>query len=466
MSIKKSQAYRKVLIMGLGLHGGGVGSANFFAKRSKKVIVTDLKSKKELKPSLTELKKNKNIRYVLGQHRMKDFLGTDLIIQGAGIPDDSPYLVTARKNYIPIDTDIGIFFELCPVPIIGITGSKGKSTTASLIAAMLREKYEAPRVHTRGIFGGIRRSISAEADKKVFLAGNIRISVFDILPRLTKDSSVILELSSWQLEGLSHHKKSPHVAVITNILREHLNKYKNFQHYARAKSYIFAFQKKTDYAILNKNDPLLKKMARGVKSKTIFFGKTKSTIHNPNLQGEHNKANIAAAETIASLYGISKKRQRLALEKFKGLEGRLQYIATKRGVLFYNDTTATMPDATIAALRTLKPKQGGKIILIAGGADKKLNFYEFARAITRHVEILILLPGDATKKIKNILHKQKLQRLQTYSTISMNNAVQLAYRHSQKGDIILLSPGAASFGMFQNEFERGEQFVKYVRLIK
>ncbi len=439
MLFQKSQVYEKVLIMGLGLHGGGVGAARFFPKQSKEVVVTDLKSKKDLAPSLAELKKFKNIRYVLRHHRIKDFLGADLIIQGAGIPDNSLYLVAARKKQIPIDTDIGIFFETCPAPIIGITGSKGKSTTASLAYAMLKQKY-----------------------KKVFLAGNIRISVFDILPRITKDSIVVLELSSWQLEGLAHHKKSPHVAVVTNILREHLNKYKSFGHYAKAKSYIFAFQKKTDYAILNKDDALLKKMARRVKSKIIFFRNTKTAVHNLNLQGEHNKSNIAAAEAIASLYGISKTQQRRTIEKFKGLEGRLQYITTKKGISFYNDTTATMPDATIAALRTLKPKQGGNIILIAGGADKKLDFHELAREITKRVKILILLPGDATKKIRQLTTDNQ-QQLQQYDAQTMKQAVTKAWHFAKKGDIVLLSPGAASFGIFQNEFDRGKQFVKSVK---
>lgn len=447
MSVKKSQVYGKVLIMGLGLHGGGAGAAKFFAKRSKKIIVTDLKSQKELLPSLAKLKQFKNIRYVLGRHRMKDFLSADLIIQGAGISDSSPYLVAARKNHIPIDTDIGIFFELCPAPIIGITGSKGKSTVASLAHAMLKEKY-----------------------KNVFLGGNIGISAFDILPRVSRDAIVVLELSSWQLEGLARHKKSPHIAVITNILREHLNTYKNFASYAKAKSHIFAFQKKTDYAVFNKNDFLLKKMARAVKSKKIFFRKTKISVRNPNLQGGHNKSNIAAAKTVASLYGVSRAAQRRAIKKFKGLEGRLQYVGIKKGVLFYNDTTATMPDATVAALKTLKPKQNGRIILIAGGADKKLDFRELAREILKRARILILLPGDATKKIKKFLLKKrmskKLQKLQMHDATSMQDAVTKAAKVAHAGDIILLSPAAASFGLFQNEFDRGEQFVKIVNSLK
>lgn len=434
---------QKVLIMGLGLHGGGVGAAKFFAKQSKEVIVTDLKLKKELLPSLAKLKQFKNIRYALGKHRIKDFLSANLIIQGAGIPDDSPYLIAARKNHIPIDTDIGIFFERCPAPIIGITGSKGKSTVASLACAMLKQKY-----------------------KKVFLGGNIRISVFDILPRVTRDSIVVLELSSWQLEGLSHHKKSPHVAVITNILREHLNKYKNFASYAKAKSYIFAFQKQTDYAVLNKNDFWVQKMARNIISKKIFFGKTKIVVQNPNLQGEHNTSNIAAAEAIVSLYGVSRTARRRAVKNYKGLEGRLQYVGTKKGVLFYNDTTATMPDATVAALKTLKPKRGGKIILIAGGADKKLDFRKLAREIAQRVSILILLPGDATKKIKSQIANHVAQKkITAYEAKNMPDAVSIAVSSAVKNDVVLLSPAAASFGLFQNEFDRGVQFVNRVKKI-
>ncbi len=198
---------KKVIIFGLGLLGGGVGAARFFARAGAKVTVTDIKKREQLKESIEKLKKFK-INFVLGKHRKEDFLNTDIVIKGPGVPSNSPYLEIARKNNVLIETDIGIFFQLCKVPIIGITGSKGKSTTAALTYNVLKTKY-----------------------KNTLLGGNIGISVLDLVNKIKKNSLIVLELSSWQLEGLLSCKKSPHVAVITNIFPEHLNRYKNFNEY-------------------------------------------------------------------------------------------------------------------------------------------------------------------------------------------------------------------------------------------
>lgn len=430
---------KKILIVGLGLHGGGAGAARFFARCGAQVTVTDSKSKKLLRPSLEKIQKFKNIKYVLGKHRVKDFLTADLIIQGPGVPNDSKYIRLAEKAGIPIDTDIGIFFKNCPAPIIGVTGSKGKSTTAALTAEMLKQKYD-----------------------KVVLAGNIRKSVFDILPKIKKDSIVVLELSSFQLEGLARHKISPHIAVITNILKEHLNRYGDFKEYALAKINIFKFQKSGDYIILNKDDIYIKKLAKTAKSKIIFFEQRRKNTPNPSLRGYHNALNIAAAEEAARLYNIPSNLRERVLKKFKGLEGRIEFIASVNGVKYYNDTTATMPDAAIAAINSFLPKNNKKIILIAGGSDKKLDFQNFAMAISKDIRRAVFLPGDATDKIK-ILLRDKI----FYSEAkSMKEAVNIANNTAQKGDIVLLSPGAASFSQFQHEFERGKAFVKEVKKLK
>ena len=206
---------KKIVVMGLGLHGGGVGVARFFAKQGARVLVTDLRKKAELKESLEKLK-DWPIKYVLGKHRSEDFKNQDLIIKNPAVPNQSKYCQIAQRNGIPIETDIGLFFELCPAPIIGVTGTKGKSTTASLIAQILKSAK-----------GGKR--------PKVVLAGNIRTSVLDQLPRIKKNSRVVLELSSWQLEGLAKHKKSPHLAVMTNFKPDHLNRYQNLKEYFQAK---------------------------------------------------------------------------------------------------------------------------------------------------------------------------------------------------------------------------------------
>ncbi|MDO8600874.1 MAG: UDP-N-acetylmuramoyl-L-alanine--D-glutamate ligase [bacterium] len=430
--------------MGLGLHGGGAGAARFFAKRGWRVTVTDLKSRRELAPSLKELRGFSSIRYVLGQHRKKDFLGTDLIIKGAGISWQHPLLALARKKNTPVESDVGIFFELCSAPVIGVTGSKGKSTVASLIASLLQKKYH-----------------------HVFLAGNIRKSVFDILPYITKNSLVVLELSSWQLEDLARHKKSPHVAVITNILREHLNKYKNFSAYARAKSLIVRFQKKNDYFVIHKNDAFIYRIVKKAVSRVIFFKKPPFRIANSRLLGAHNEENAAAALAVAKLYRIPPSKQRAAIREFGGLEGRLEFIVKKQGVEYYNDTTATMPDATIVALRTLKLRTKGSIVLIAGGTDKKLDFRKLAKEIKKNVRVIVWLPGKATEKIKFEIRNSKFEkRIGQYNAKNMREAVTKASKVAVAGDIVLLSPGAASFGLFQNEFERGEEFVRFVQKIR
>jgi len=208
---------KKVVIMGLGLHGGGVGVAKFFCKQGADVLVTDLKTRKQLKESVDKLK-GLSIEFVLGKHRQEDFINTDLVIKNPGVPRDSFYLKIARKHKIPIKTDIGIFFDLCKVPIIGITGTKGKSTVATLVYLFLKTKYP-----------------------NVILAGNIGISPLEIFSKINKKSKVVLELSSFELEDL---KKSPQVAVITNLFPDHLNRYKNFKSYIKAKESIFKYQKK------------------------------------------------------------------------------------------------------------------------------------------------------------------------------------------------------------------------------
>jgi UDP-N-acetylmuramoylalanine--D-glutamate ligase len=404
---------KKITILGLGLLGGGIGAAKFFAKKGAKVTVTDIKSETDLRESVEKLK-NYKIRFVLGKHHKDDFINADLIIKGPGIPDNSPYLQIAKSHNVPIDTDVGIFFEVCKSPIIGITGSKGKSTTAGLIKEVLRKRF-----------------------KTVLLAGNIGISVFDIISKTKKDFPVVLELSSWQLEGLLQHRKSPHIAVITNIFPEHLNRYKNFQDYVEAKKIIYKFQKKKDFLIINRD---LKKIISNIPSKVILFS------------GENSEP----AKIIGKLYGISQKYIDKAIKNFVGLEGRLELVREKNGVKYYNDTCATHPKATIYSLTSIRQKDNpNKIILIAGGQDKNLDFKELNNNLPHLADNIILLPGSASDKITAKAHR----------VTDIEQAVSLTKSIAQKGDVVLLSPGAASFNLFKNEFDRGRQFKQLVKKI-
>lgn len=403
---------KKVIIMGLGLHGGGVGVAKFLHRQGAKLLITDLRTKKELKPSLEKLK-GLSIDFILGKHRKQDFVKADLIIKNPGVPRESYYLKIARDNNILIKTDIDIFFDLCPAQIIGITGTKGKSTTATLIYLLLKKKYP-----------------------KTFLAGNIGISALEILPKIDKKSKVVLELSSFILENL---KKSPGIAVITNLFPDHLNRYKSFKDYLNAKKSIFKYQKKNDILILNQSDLNTKRLSKEANSKIYLF----------------KGSNQAAAIKVAKLLKVSSKDIEEVISNFKGIPNRQEFIASKKGVKYINDTTATNPDSAILAINKFS---NSNIILITGGQDKELNYKNLTREIKKKVKHLILLPGTASNKIKREFGSGKI-----YLVKSMKEAVKKSSQLSQRGDLVLLSPGAASFDLFKNEFDRGDQFIKEVK---
>jgi len=450
--------------MGLGLHGGGLAVAKFLAKRGAILTLTDLKSKQQLSAPLKQLK-NYKIKYVLGKHRLADFKSADMIIKNPQVRRDSPFILEAQKHKVPIETDLSLFFELCPsAKTIGITGTKGKSTTTSLIYKIIK------------------------ANKKgAILGGNIRISPLDFLSKIKKETPVILELSSWQLEGLEGRKLSPHYALITNILVDHLNTYKNMADYAKTKTLIFRFQNPDDVLILNKDNEQTKAMAKLAKAKVYWYSQGKLNknengtfadkgwlifqnkgkkekimpINSIQLSGKHNLSNVLAAICLTKIFGASSKIIKKVISEFKGIEGRLESIRELKGIKYYNDTTATTPDAVIAALNSFKQK----VVLLAGGTDKKLNFKELAKAIKNKVRVLILFEGTATKKLVAELKKINFNQDLIFVD-SMKEAFKQAKYILQNGDIFLLSPGAASFGLFINEFDRGEQFNREVKRLK
>ena len=439
---------KKITVMGLGIVGGGVGVVKFLAKAGAEVLVTDLKAKKELASSLKEIK-NLDVKLVLGKHRKEDFIKTDMIVRNPGVPDNSPYLKVAKSHKILIENDISIFFQLCPAPIIGITGTKGKSTVATLIYRLLKAKYP-----------------------DVILAGNIGTSPLESLNKIQKNSKVVLELSSWQLEGLEKHKISPEVAVITNIYPDHLNRYKNLKEYIRSKKIIFRFQKRGDILFLNYDNLIVRSFAKEAWSKVIFYSikRLPKDFKKIKIIGEHNISNALAAYNVAKFYKVSFKSINKILRESRGVAGRQELRKVVGGVKYFNDTTATMPEATIAAIKTLNQKfLKSKIILISGGVDKNLNYRALSKEINRGVSHLILFSGSASDKIEGELKKLKpgSNILSVLTGInSMKDAIRKAKRVANRGDIVLLSPAAASFNLFKNEFDRGEQFNKIVGNLK
>lgn len=422
---------KKVLILGLGVNQGGLGSAKFFAKAKAVVRVTDLKGAKELKPSLDQLKEYKNISYVLGKHRFEDIDWADLIIRNQAIKPDNPYLRYALKKDKRVEMDMGIFLQfVSPKQVIGVTGTKGKSTTASLIYQALKK-----------------------AKKKAVFAGNIGISVLDSIPYIRKDCLVVLELSSFQLQAWRQHKVSPRWAVITNIFPDHLNWYKSMEDYVKDKRSIGLNQSDADYLFLAKGDPVTTKrpFLKGLYSKVVYFS-AEDLPKNLKLQipGEHNLANAAVALQVVKTLGVSQKDALEAFKKFEGVEFRLQLIKTWRGVKIYNDTAATNPAAATQALRTFP-----QAVLIAGGVNKNLSYKGFAQAIERYAKVVFFLEGDATGKIKKHI-KSKDKIIGIYNNFS--DLLKSVKQYVKAGDVILLSPGAASFNLFQNEFDRGRKF--------
>lgn len=422
---------KKVVVMGLGLLGGGVGAVKWLVKQRANILVTDLKTKKDLSESLRKLK-GMPIRYVLGRHPKNGFAQADLIIKNPGVPRNSNFLKIARKNKIPIESDLSLFFRLFKGKIIGITGTKGKSTTVSLLAHILKT-----------------------AKKKFILGGNIGQSPLQYLDK--KYPLALLEISSWQLEDMAHLKKSPYIACIMTIFPDHLNTYKNFKEYINSKKLIFKWQTKNDFLFLNFDNPIVKRFARLSKGKVCFFSK-KQVLKGLTHQSIPLE-NIAAATAIASVLKISPMIIKKAIKSFRGLANRLQFVREKNGIKYYNDSNSTVPQSTILALNLLTGRKN--VVLVSGGTDKKLDFLEMAQKISKKCKAVILLPGTATPKINQKLLATNYKPI--FKAKTMKEAVKKAIKIAQRGDIILLSPGCASFGLFQNTYERAKKFVEAVK---
>lgn len=453
-------AGKRVVVLGLGIHGGGLAVAKWLVRQQAKITVTDTKTRADLKVSLDKLR-GLPINYVLGKHPLKLLNKCDLIVQNPGVPTNHPFLQAARRKKITIENEASLFVKLCPTKkIVAVTGTRGKSTTVSLLGEILKKNHS-----------------------NTIVAGNIRdVVLFDVLDKLTSDSTIVIELSSWQLEVMGQHRLRLPVAVITNILRDHLNRYKSFSNYAKAKANIFKYQQPSDRVFLNYDNLITRSLARQAKSKVYWFSLNKSlkrgcylknnniywrdyntvakifSRENVKLLGEHNLANIMAAVAVAKTLKVSNSSIRQAIFNYKGLHDRLEFIRNVDGVHYYNDTTSTSPDATLAALKSFNKK----IILIAGGTDKDLNFKVMAQVIKSKAITLILLPGTATVKIQSALKNYK----KIFLAKNMSEAVTLSQQLAPKASIVLLSPGAASFGLFKHEFDRGEAFKKAVRNLK
>ena len=459
---------KRITLMGLGLLGRGVGDAAFLAACGARVLVTDRKTSEELAPSLRRLKKYSTIRYALGGHKIQDFRNADMVIKAAGVPLDSPYIREARKHKVTVHMSTALFVKLLPpdVTVIGVTGTRGKTTTTNLI-------YEILKRHTTY---NIRHTKS-----RIFLGGNVRgVSTLAMLPKVKSGDFVILELDSWQLQGFADLKISPHIAVFTTFYPDHMNYYGgSMRKYFSDKASIFTNhethntkQKKEGHLIVGEQAmSFVKKWEPKHARRAVVTRASTSPIDwTSKLLGEHNRYNIGCAIAAADALGIPRAITKKAVESFRGVPGRLELVREVRGVKIYNDTTATTPEATIAALRalgdppSLKLRRARKqnIVLIMGGADKGLDMRSLVREIPKYCKAVLLLAGSGTE---NFRFQISDFRFKDREAKSLREAVERARDAAKKGDMILFSPAFASFGMFKNEYDRGERFTRLVRTL-
>lgn len=451
---------KKITVMGLGLHGGALGNIKWLLTQRANLTVTDLKTEEQLKKTVAAMKQLpgcQNITLVLGKHREEDFTNADMVIRNPAVSRHSKHLELARAKGIPVEMDSSLFFEHSPSQnIIGVTGSKGKTTTANATAVLL--KAVNPQTVAVGIDG---------------------ISPLAELPNVQPTAPVVFELSSWRLEALDEHRISPAIAVVTSLYKDHLNTYKSFEEYIETKKIIIKHQDQDDIAILNYDDPLVRQWAPEVKGKLYWYsihelpagaegihvkeGKIEIigatfmmppglSLENLPLHLEHERRNLLPAIFIAHLHGVATEVIAHEIQAIRALPHRLEKVRELEGVTYINDSAATMPDATIAALKALSDRS---IVHIIGGGDKQLDFEQLAQAEARaKIRTLVWLPGTATEKMQRALR----QSLPNITAKTMPEAVSLAKGLAQPDDVVLLSPGATSFGLFQHEFDRGNQF--------
>ena len=426
---------KRITVMGLGLLGRGLGDTLFLIECGARVTVTDLKTSEQLAPSLAKLE-GLPVTIKVGGHDEQDFISADMILRNADVPQHSPFLKLAEEHGVPIEMDESLFCKFFSGLVVGITGTRGKTTTTSLVYNILKS-----------------------AGRRVHLAGNIMgMATLPLLKVVGPQDVVTLELSSWQLQGFHRAGISPQASVFTNIYPDHLNRYSGMDEYIEDKTAIYKYQKASDFCVFNKDNPVTSRLAGDARSKVSFFSMNDAPKNwDIKLPGDHNLENVAAAVITARLMGVRDSVIREAVETFQGVRYRLESLGIKKEVEFINDTTSTTPVSGIAALKAYRNRE---ILLIAGGADKKLDLTDFAKVAAQMATRIALLEGSATPALN-----EKLLEYGASSKIDgifsdLKSAVLCLLSNSRPGQVLLFSPACASFGMFNNEFHRGETFLR------
>jgi UDP-N-acetylmuramoylalanine--D-glutamate ligase len=484
--------------MGLGLNGGGLESAVYLARHGAELTITDLRDETTLGPTIEKLEAAlgdpaARLRYVLGKHETADFEQADLVIKNPGVRPDSPYLRAARH----VETDISLFLAVSPARLIAVTGSKGKSGTASALHWVLdRVRMSADPARAPALPG------------RAWLGGNITLSPLSFLDQLGADDDVVLELSSWQLGDLRGRVNEgggpllkPRCAVITAIMPDHLDRYADMNAYVADKRELYRGQDREDATIAGR-DPWGQSFHAESQGRPLSYGDDEPAPGQSGgwfagagsgvepgtglarfyegpaggmagrlagkpiealparllVPGGHQKRNLLAAALALLDLGLPADPVRKGLASFKGIAHRLEFFHEGRGCRFYNDSAATIPDATAAAVAALGGQ--GRLLLLAGGNEKNLDLEPLIKAAGQVGE-LFLLAGTASDTLSVRLRDRGIPFRGPFD--SMEAAVRAVLERVRPGDIALLSPGCTSFGMFLNEFDRGTQWKETVR---
>ena len=448
---------RRVTVMGLGVFGGGVGVTRFLVRHGAHVTVTDLRRPDELADSLAKLG-DLDARCVLGEHRDEDFTRADLIVVNPAVPKTSRFLALARQHSIPLTAEMNLFFERCAAPIIGITGSNGKSTTTAMLGQIL-----------------------GRTSSHVWVGGNIGRCLIEQVEAIQPNDWVVLELSSFQLEDLGARKLSPHVAVVTNISPNHLDRHGTMANYTAAKQQIVRHQKPGDRVVLSgRPEDGVCDWKRCTHVEAAWFAldahsrcgtfvdegqlvirdhvgtRRLDALSRLRVRGDHNRLNALAAAAAAAGLGVADQAIIDGLASYAGLPHRLERIAEHDGVSYYDDSIATTPASVMVALDAFDEP----IVLIAGGCDKKADLSELARQVARRAKAAVLI-GQTAPRLRELMRDVPDAAPVTLAP-TMAQAVRCAAELAEPGDAVLLSPGCASYDMFRNFEDRSARFAEAV----
>jgi len=441
---------RKVLVVGLARTGAA--TARFLARQGVRLKISEAKPAREIEAARKALQ-DLPVEWELGGHTIQFFGEEDLIVVSPGVPMDIEPLVQARANGIPVISEMELAFKFLRRPLIGITGTNGKTTTTTLIGEMLRA-----------------------SGRKAFVGGNIGNPLIEYVGGPQEEEWVVAEISSFQLEGIVDFR--PQISILLNITEDHLDRYPNFQEYIRTKGKILQNQGKDDYALLNADDPLTFQFAHRVESQVILFSSQRAVpvgcflekeaiffqggdgkkerfgLERLKIRGAHNLENIMAAVAAGKICGCPSEALQKVMEEFPGLEHRLEWVQDIDGVSFFNDSKGTNVGSVVKSLMSFREP----VLLIAGGKDKGGDYSPLKNMIGTQVKGMALI-GEAKKRMGEALGGLT----ETVPLDTLEEAVHWASSKASPGDVVLLSPACSSFDMFENYQERGKRFKTIVQ---